>query len=67
VDTDSSSIVSGIQELISLSEDKRTQMGLNGYQLVEQKFTWNKVAEKTLEVYKWISGKGPQPEFIIDN
>ena len=67
VEPESSSIASGIQQLVSLSDDKQLQMGLNGYQLVTEKFTWNKVADATLKVYQWIAGKGEQPDFVLNN
>lgn len=31
--------------------DERIQMGINGRKLVEEKFTWEKIAGKTLEIY----------------
>ncbi|MBC7914989.1 MAG: glycosyltransferase [Pyrinomonadaceae bacterium] len=65
IQTDSESIADGIQKLISLSDAERKGIGQNGFNLVAEKFTWDKVAEATIKLYKWISGKADQPEFVI--
>ena len=59
------SIASGIQELIMLPGSERKQIGLNGYTLVKDKFTWESVAESTLQLYKWLTGAGSKPECVL--
>ncbi|MBC8053458.1 MAG: glycosyltransferase [Sphingobacteriaceae bacterium] len=67
ISTEPDSIASGIQDLTRLSDEERKQMGQNGYNLVTEKFTWKKVAEATVKLYQWITGKGAKPEFVITN
>lgn len=67
IEPEPASIASGINALVGLNDEDRTQMGNNGYKLVTEKFTWQKVAESTLKLYQWISGKGVQPDFVINN
>ena len=41
-----------------------TVYGENGYNLVKKKFTWDKIAVKTLNLYNWLLKKEPIPDFI---
>ena len=65
IDPDPESIATGINQLASLNESERVSMGENGFNLVNQKFTWEKVAEASIKMYKWISDGGEKPDFIL--
>jgi hypothetical protein len=39
-------------------------MGLNGRNLVEKRFQWQRIGETMTEVYDWILGCGPRPECV---
>jgi poly(glycerol-phosphate) alpha-glucosyltransferase len=39
-------------------------LGRNGRALVERQFTWPQVARQTQEVYDWVLGQGPKPDFV---
>ena len=41
---------SAMIKFLRLPEEKREEMGRNSYELVESKFTWPKIAKKTIEV-----------------
>lgn len=58
------SIAAGLQQLVALPEVERQQMGRRGYELVRERFTWEKVAADTLELYRWVLGQGAQPAFV---
>ncbi len=55
----------GLGRLMSLSDDERQQMGQRGRQLIEQRFTWDIVAQQTLQLYRWLIGGGSAPDFVI--
>lgn len=58
------SIASGLSCFFALSEDKQKQIGQNGLRLVQEKFTWPRIAAQMIEVYKWVLGQGDKPECV---
>ena len=67
IDPDPESIATGINQLASLNERERVLIGENGFYLVSEKFTWEKVAEASIKMYKWISEGTEKPDFILTN
>ena len=59
-----SSIAQGLMELYEMNEDELSQMGENGYKLMQSKYTWDSIADKTVELYHWLLGEGDKPEFV---
>ena len=60
-----SDIANGIEELLMLSEDEMSSMGMRGRRLVEERFSWNTVAKSFLEVYEWLLCGGDSPSAVI--
>jgi poly(glycerol-phosphate) alpha-glucosyltransferase len=58
-------IVRGLRELAALSDAERMEIGLRGRHLVEQRFTWPKVAEDFRAVFAWILKRGPAPGCVV--
>lgn len=67
IEPEKQSILEGITKLFELTEEELLQTGINGYNLVKDKFTWEKVAASTLQMYKWVLGKTEKPGFIHFN
>jgi len=57
-------IANGLVHLFNLTDEERKQMGCNGLSLVQQKFTWEKVAGEMHTVYQWILGGGAPPDCV---
>jgi poly(glycerol-phosphate) alpha-glucosyltransferase len=57
------SISDGLMTLFAQPDP--SAMGLNGRQLVEHRFTWPRVAEQMLAVYRWVLGTGEKPECVF--
>ncbi|MGE3316417.1 MAG: glycosyltransferase [Planctomycetaceae bacterium] len=55
---------SGLRQLLRISDSERTEMGRRGRELVEKHYTWDRVAEQTLELYQWLARSGPTPSFV---
>lgn len=59
--TNETAIAEGLRTLFGMSDDERQTMGEAGRRLVEERFTWPKVAAQMKEVYEWILGGGTKP------
>jgi poly(glycerol-phosphate) alpha-glucosyltransferase len=57
-------IATGLLNLFSLSDAERKEMGGRGLALVQQKFTWEKVAAEMHTVYQWVLGGGTPPDCL---
>lgn len=58
-------LVEALREAMGMTDEERRQMGLNGRQLVENKYTWPAIAEQMESAYDWLLGKGEKPECVI--
>ncbi|MBI5663322.1 MAG: glycosyltransferase [Ignavibacterium album] len=58
-------LVRALIEAMSLSDDERKQMGLNGRKLVEENYSIESVAQKMIRLYEWILYKKEMPEFVF--
>lgn len=55
----------GLGELFQMGDAERAAMGERGRKLVEERFTWGKVADEMYEVYQWLLGGGSPPACVI--
>jgi poly(glycerol-phosphate) alpha-glucosyltransferase len=63
--TDPASIADGLADFFALSDQERREMGKRGRQLVEDRFVWNRIADDTGAVYRWLTDGGPAPPCIV--
>ncbi len=60
IEPDSASVAAGLEQLGAMCSDELRQMGGRGRALVEEKFTWPRIAEAMRQVYAWcLSGEHP--------
>ncbi len=59
-----SSLKTGLRRLFRLSDDERSKMAMRGRTLVEEKYTWNRIAEEMSRVYRWALHGGNAPETL---
>ncbi len=59
------SIAAALGRLFAMSDAERRAMGERGRRLVEERFTWPKVAEQMCGVYRWVLGQGSIPECVV--
>jgi poly(glycerol-phosphate) alpha-glucosyltransferase len=59
-----SSLKAGLRRLFALSEKERQQMAEEGRALVEERYTWERVAELMETVYLWILGERACPDIV---
>ncbi|WP_084757736.1 glycosyltransferase [Spirosoma luteum] len=64
IETDEMSLISSLNELFITPHSKLIDVGLRAFDLVASKFTWKKVSDDMLLLYKWVSGKCSKPDFV---
>jgi len=64
VEPNAESIAQGLAKLGSMSDADLSAMGGNGRELVEENFTWDKIAQDMKAVYEWCLG-GDRPVEIL--
>jgi len=57
-------LASRLSDFLSQSESELSAMGQLGRTLVQQQFTWSRVAEQFAAVYRWLTGKAGQPDCV---
>jgi len=65
VDPEPASIAAGLRELLRMSDAERRAMGERGRRLVEERFSWPKIAQQMKAVYEWVLGGGAKPEWVL--
>jgi glycosyltransferase involved in cell wall biosynthesis len=65
VSTEPGQLARQLHAVISMSPAERRAMGQAGRRLVEERFTWGRVAAEMRDVYAWILGGGSLPPCVI--
>lgn len=66
IDNNQETLNKTIKEAVSLPENERIKMGLNGKQLIKEKYTVEILGEKMGRLYEWIIRGGSKPEFVYE-
>lgn len=66
IDNDQETINKTLHIAINTSESERIEMGMNGKQLVTDKYSVDSLGEKMKRLYGWILYGGTKPEFVYD-
>jgi len=61
---DEEAVDAALADATSRSESERLAMGRRGRALVEERFSWNPVADAFRRVYAWILGDAPRPDCV---
>jgi glycosyltransferase involved in cell wall biosynthesis len=54
----------GLRAILGKSDEERQTMGAQGKMLIEKHFTWDRVAEQTEKLYRWLLGTSQKPAFV---
>ena len=65
VDVSVDAIRKALLEATQCQKEVLVTMGQRGKTLVLEKFTWPKVAEQSVQLYRWLLGHESQPNFVI--
>jgi glycosyltransferase involved in cell wall biosynthesis len=66
IDTSVQGITEGLRTLESESDDTLKEMGRRGRRLVEERFTWSRVAGQVKTTYEWMLGSAAKPAWFFD-
>lgn len=58
-------LAAALEEAIGLSDEARQAMGRCGRGLVGENYTWVAAADKMVDVYQWMLGKGVKPACVV--
>lgn len=64
IQTESDSIQKALLDFFALTESERIVMGCRGFNLVKDRFTWQKIAEEMMGVYRWVLEGGSPPACV---
>lgn len=62
---ETASLAEGLAALLGATDGERAEMGRQGLELVQRKFTWSQVAAEMHAVYRWLVGGGPAPGCVV--
>lgn len=65
VDVSIDSIRETLFEATQCPKEELAAMGQRGRVLMSEKYTWPKVAEQSVHLYKWLLGRESRPKFVI--
>jgi poly(glycerol-phosphate) alpha-glucosyltransferase len=66
VEANVSGVEAGLRRLLSLGDRELQKMGCAARRLIATQYTWDRVAEQTMQLYCWLTGRGPRPEFVLE-
>jgi poly(glycerol-phosphate) alpha-glucosyltransferase len=61
---DSEQIAIELEKMNNLNEIQLREIGVNGFELVKQEFTWDKIALDMENTYNWLLTKKDKPNFV---
>jgi glycosyltransferase involved in cell wall biosynthesis len=65
VDAGAEPLATAMREAIALTDEQRREMGKRGRCLVEERYSWPKIAVEMKLVYEWVLGGGTKPECVV--
>lgn len=64
VDPSVDSIGAALAEALRRTRAELVRLGEAGRKLARERYTWQAIAPRTLELYDWLLGKAPVPQFV---
>ena len=65
VPPDAAGTEEGLRRLLELDPTERAEMGARGRRFVEEQYTWDRIADTMIEVYRWLIDGGASPECVV--
>jgi glycosyltransferase involved in cell wall biosynthesis len=58
-------LINALRQFMEISDEERSIIGKNGRKLIEDRFSIKSVTLQMIELYNWILGRTPPPNFIL--
>ena len=65
ISTNPNEIAESLQEFFSQTEEDLIKMGMNGFNLVKSKYSWESASKKLYKSYQWLLDGGKKPDEIL--
>ena len=66
IDNDQNSINQTLLEAVTIPNEERLRMGMNGKRLMRENYSVEVLGEKMKRLYEWILNGGYKPEFVYE-
>jgi glycosyltransferase involved in cell wall biosynthesis len=63
--SDADALAATLAEALSTDEATRRVMGARGRRYALPRFDWDRIAWNMTDLYEWVSGRRPMPEFVV--
>ncbi len=63
-DISTSAIAAALKQAVNMNSEDLRRLGEEGKNLIIAKYTWAKLADKTVNLYNWILKQGNKPDFV---
>ncbi len=54
----------GVRCLLAMTDAERREMGGHGRDLIAREYTWSRIVDRLGNVYEWLLGSSPAPDFV---
>lgn len=65
VDVSAEKLGHALRDALCRPRQELKVMGVRGKRLVAGKYTWQKAAERSIQLYEWLLDVGPRPDFVV--
>jgi len=62
---DAATLAATLTEALSTDVPTRGLMGARGRRYALPRFDWDRIARSMADLYEWVSGRGPRPDFVL--
>ncbi|MCK4375943.1 MAG: glycosyltransferase [Candidatus Brocadiae bacterium] len=65
VEPSAKAVEDGLRTLMAMSDAQRRGMGQRGRRMIEERYTWDRVAGQMIQVYEWLLNGGNRPPCVV--
>ncbi|HWQ57021.1 MAG TPA: glycosyltransferase [Bryobacteraceae bacterium] len=65
VEPSTDALSAALKDALPRSRRQLGEFGQRGRQLIQRQYTWARLADRTAELYRWLLGQNPRPDFVL--
>ena len=66
IEPGAAALTTALESILPLTKDALRAMGERGRRLVLERYSWDTIIKKHVELYRWLDRTGPKPAFVLD-